>query len=172
MRIYHKLQAVRDAIRALNLKPTGVYKGTDRKFFQKSDFWSHANDAFKDQNIMALTAADKDAAQLVLIDLDGDGGNDNVMFRSPMSTHNDRALSPVQNLGWAQSYLYRRLYITALELVEDDPIDGTAAKPSKAKDVADRFNDAATESEPKHVREGAELPPIVIKRKQGVRRGK
>lgn len=74
-----------------------------------------------------------------------DDPNDNLLFISPMRELDYakiKGMNALQGLGSEQTYQRRYLYLSVLDIVENDAIDGTSGKPdpdkpeAPAKDVA------------------------------------
>ena len=130
MNVYQKLEAVRDALRAEQIVKSGTYVNAkaakddkdEPTYYELADFLPRTVELFKAQKLFSLVSYGKELAVLTILDIEAPESR--IEFTSPMSTANVKGLHAVQNLGWAQTYLRRRLYITALELIEPDNLDG------------------------------------------------
>lgn len=118
MSIYKKLAQAR-----VKLQETGLSKsGNNRnfKYFELKDFLPEVNKIFSELNICSVVSYNHDFATMTIYDGESE---DKIVFTSPMV---QRALpngTDIQNLGAIQTYQRRYLYLTALEIAENDLVD-------------------------------------------------
>lgn len=122
MSVYAKLQAVKVELAAMNLKKTGKVKGTDRVYYELTDFLPQLNILLKKFELATMISFTAEEAVLRLVDT-SDKGGDICIFTSPMSTANMTGCQPVQSMGAVQTYLRRYLYMNAFDIVEADALD-------------------------------------------------
>jgi len=130
-----KLQKARIMLQKRNLNKTGFNKFANFKYFQLSDFLPSVNEIFdelglfsefniKDEIInLGETMTMKEIATLEISDNTG-----SILFKTPSADTNVKGANDIQNLGSKHTYLKRYLYLNALEIVEDDTVDGTIGK--------------------------------------------
>ena len=126
MNIFEKLQTCRVELQKLNLKKTGENKFSGYDYFELGDFLPEVNKLFLQHKLCGLVSFGTDMAILEIVDTEKP--NDKLTFTSPMSEASLKGCHPVQNLGAVETYQRRYLYMTALEIVEADPLDGPTGK--------------------------------------------
>jgi hypothetical protein len=86
-------------------------------------------------------------AELKIVDVDNP--SDAIYFVSPSAEVQLKGCLPIQGIGAAQTYLRRYLWVTAMEIVENDAIDATTGDDKPAQSVATgqvKFDPTATVS--------------------------
>ena len=116
------------------IKKTGRNKYAGFDYFQLSDFIPTAQRLMLNEGLFPRFTIDADTlrAYLIIYDttaLTEEGEIPRIVFWMPI---NEKVLmttakQPVQDLGAANTYLRRYLYLNALEIVEDDAIDATGS---------------------------------------------
>jgi len=120
LNIYEKIQKAKVELSRLELKKTG--KNQSMKYFELGDFLPALNlilvdyklfteISFGDMAILTITNAEKP--------------DERVTYTSPMAEAKLRNCHDVQNLGAAQTFLRRYLYMNAFDIVEGDILDAT-----------------------------------------------
>jgi hypothetical protein len=114
------------------LKKTGHNKFAGYNYFELGDFLPEIQKIFAGLGLCGIVSYGIDIATLTITDME-DGTT--LTITSPMSEANLKGTHPVQNLGAVQTYLRRYLWVTALEIVENDVLDATtgSVEPAKAK---------------------------------------
>ena len=135
-------------LQSIELKKSGLNKFAGYSYFELADFIPAIQQIFYDVGLCGIVSFKSDYAELSIYDTE-DGTM--VMITSPMADANLKGAHPIQNLGAMESYQRRYLWMTALELVEHDPIDSSAG------------TDAPKRVEPPSV--AVAPPPAVVKPK-------
>lgn len=165
--VYQRLQVVRDALRSLDIKPTGRNESKDYTFYETADFWPHAVKLFAENGLFTYVSFGVELATLTILVIEDP--KQQIQFFARTSIFRSLG-SPVQDQAGADTYVKRRLYLTALELIEKDPVDGDKGKGKPKKPtVEDRFNDAAAEATSDTPRDPYD---VKVTRRKGVKRGK
>jgi ERF superfamily len=120
--IYKKLSAARLAMHALNIKKSGWNNFSQYSYLKLADFLPSAQKCFSDVGLCGVVSFAETIATLKIVDVDT---GDSVDITSPMSKAALKGCHDVQNLGAVQTYIRRYLWVAALEIVEDDGLDGT-----------------------------------------------
>ena len=123
MTVHRKLMEARVRLQATELKKSGLNKFAGYSYFELADFIPAIQQIFYDVGLCGIVSFKSDYAELSIYDTE-DGTM--VMITSPMADANLKGAHPIQNLGAMESYQRRYLWMTALELVEHDPIDSSA----------------------------------------------
>ena len=123
MTVHRKLMEARVRLQSTELKKSGMNKFAGYSYFELSDFIPAIQQIFYDVGLCGIVSFRSDYAELSIYDTE-DGTM--VMITSPMADANLKGAHPIQNLGAMESYQRRYLWMTALELVEHDPIDSSA----------------------------------------------
>ena len=126
MNIYAKLAQARVKLQKENLKKTGNNRSF--KYFELKDFLPRVNEIFDELKMCAVVRYSSDLATLTVYDCEKD---ESIVFTSPMVQKALPSGTEIQNLGAIQTYQRRYLYLTALEIVEDDLVD--SIPPEKAE---------------------------------------
>ena len=139
MNIYQKLSKARVELQKLNLTKTGHNKFSDYRYFELSDFMPAINRIFNDVGLCGVVKFFEDKAELVVCDTEKDGA---IVFCSPMAQASLKGAHAIQNLGAVQTYLRRYLWITALEISENDNVETVPVSNKKPMLTNIRFNRA------------------------------
>lgn len=126
MSIYAKLAQARVKLQKENLKKTGNNRSF--KYFELKDFLPRVNEIFEELKMCAVVRYSSELATLTIYDCEKD---ESIEFASPMVQKALPSGTEIQNLGAIQTYQRRYLYLTALEIVEDDLVD--SIPPEKAE---------------------------------------
>lgn len=126
MSIYAKLAQARVKLQKENLKKTGNNRSF--KYFELKDFLPRVNEIFEELKMCAVVRYSSELATLTIYDCEKD---ESIEFTSPMVKKALPSGTEIQNLGAIQTYQRRYLYLTALEIVEDDLVD--SIPPEKAE---------------------------------------
>jgi hypothetical protein len=142
MTAHSKLMTARMQLLNTPLKKTGHNKFAGYNYFELGDFLPEIQKIFAGLGLCGIVSYGIDIATLTITDME-DGTT--LTITSPMSEANLKGTHPVQNLGAVQTYLRRYLWVTALEIVENDVLDATtgSVEPAKAKAPAPAAKPAA-----------------------------
>lgn len=128
MSIYAKLAQARVKLQKENLKKTGNNRSF--KYFELKDFLPRVNEIFEELKMCAVVRYSSELATLTIYDCEKD---ESIEFTSPMVQKALPSGTEIQNLGAIQTYQRRYLYLTALEIVEDDLVDSIPPEKSDQK---------------------------------------
>lgn len=128
MSIYAKLSQARVKLQKENLKKTGNNRSF--KYFELKDFLPRVNEIFEELKMCAVVRYSSELATLTIYDCEKD---ENIEFTSPMVQKALPSGTEIQNLGAIQTYQRRYLYLTALEIVEDDLVDSIPPEKTEQK---------------------------------------
>lgn len=132
-----KLAEARKMFAANPPKKTGHNDEKNYDFFQLEDIVPSKNDIFYNLKLLDLVTFDKEKAYLQLTDMESE---ESITFTSPMP-NNLKSIQPneIQAIGSIETYQRRYLYITALDVIEADPVD-TFNKKEKQTDSQPQSN--------------------------------
>ena len=128
MSIYAKLAQARVKLQKENLKKTGNNRSF--KYFELKDFLPRVNEIFDELKMCAVVRYSSDLSTLTIYDCEKD---ESIEFTSPMVQKALPSGTEIQNLGAIQTYQRRYLYLTALEIVEDDLVDSIPIEKTEQK---------------------------------------
>lgn len=123
MNIYQKLSKCRLDLQKEKLKKSGVNKFAGYNYYELADFLPAINELFDKVGLCAVISFGTDVALMTITDMDKP--EDNIMITSPMAGAELKGCHPIQNLGATETYTRRYLYMTALEIVEQDALDSS-----------------------------------------------
>lgn len=140
MNIYEKLQKCRVELQTLRLKKSGENKFSGFKYYELKDFLPKINELFDKYGLFSNFSIKDGQAVLEIIDKDWISKESfkdesleffkqnscffKVEFISPVAEANVKGCTAIQSLGAVHTYMKRYLYLNALEIVEDDSLDG------------------------------------------------
>ena len=141
MSIYAKLAQARVKLQKENLKKTG--NNRNFKYFELKDFLPRVNEIFDELKMCAVVRYSSELATLTIYDCEKD---ESIEFTSPMVQKALPSGTEIQNLGAIQTYQRRYLYLTALEIVEDDLVDSIPPeKPDQKKQESRKHYNESTQ---------------------------
>jgi hypothetical protein len=123
MNIYQKLSKCRLDLQKMKLQKSGVNKFAGYNYYELADFLPTINELFDKVGLCAVVSFGTDVALMTITDMDKP--EDTIMITSPMAGAELKGCHPIQNLGATETYTRRYLYMTALEIVEQDALDGS-----------------------------------------------
>lgn len=121
MTVHKKLMQARIKLQGIEMKKSGQNKFAGYSYFELGDFLPHIQQIFNDVGLCGVVSYDVDMARLCITDTE-DGTA--LTITSPMAEANLKGTHPIQNLGAVETYQRRYLWMTALEIVEHDMLDG------------------------------------------------
>jgi len=122
MSVHKKLMTARIMMMKAKLEKTGHNKFAGYKYFELGDFLPAIQLIFEQIGLCGVVSYDNEYARLCITDVD-DGTV--IVITSPMATASLKGAHEIQNLGAVETYQRRYLWMTAMELVESDPIDAS-----------------------------------------------
>ena len=134
MTVHKKLMTARCQLLLAKLEKTGKNSFAGYKYFELGDFLPACQLIFEKVGLCGIVSYGSDFATLTITDVD-DGTM--VVIQSPMASASLKGAHEIQNLGAVETYQRRYLWMTAMELVENDPIDAAPPleKPAKPQQV-------------------------------------
>lgn len=143
MSIYAKLAQARVKLQKENLKKTGNNRSF--KYFELKDFLPRVNEIFDELKMCAVVRYSFELATLTIYDCEKD---ESIEFTSPMVQKALPSGTEIQNLGAIQTYQRRYLYLTALEIVEDDLVDSMPPENAEQKkqESQKRYNESTQQN--------------------------
>ena len=140
--IYLKLQEARFIVLGKLGKKSGKNSFVGFEYFELKDFVPQAIEAFREVGITSVFNIDParkviedgviteypETASMTITD-----GKESIEFHIPTADATGKGQLPIQALGSKQTYLRRYLYLSALDIVENDSVD---AMSNEQKDVA------------------------------------
>lgn len=128
LNLYQKIQRCRVELQNLNLKKSGKNKFANFDYYELADFLPKVNELFDKYKLFSQFTLKSDVATLEVYDTESDKS---VVFSSPVAEVNIKGSNAIQNLGGANTYMKRYLYLNLLEIVESDSFDAVAGKEQK-----------------------------------------
>ena len=119
MSVYKKLASARVMLQSTSMKKSGINTFSHYQYFELEDFMPHINSIFNEVGLCGIVSFTTEIATLTIFDTESD---QNIVITSPMAEAQLKGCHPVQNLGAVETYQRRYLWVTALEIVEHDPI--------------------------------------------------
>lgn len=126
MNIYEKLQTVRVALQAKNLKKGGKNTYVKYDYYELADFMPDLMLLMAENKMTSIVTFNKEQATLTLVDMEKPDAK--ITFTSPMASASLKGAHEIQNLGAVETYQRRYLYMAAFEIVEGDVLDAMQGK--------------------------------------------
>lgn len=121
MSVHKKLMDARIKLQSIGVKKSG--KNTYYDYFELSDFIPHVQKIFNELGLCGVVSYDREIAKLTITDTDD---NTEIIITSPMAGASLKGCHDIQNLGAVETYQRRYLWVTAMEILEHDALDGTS----------------------------------------------
>ena len=128
MTVHRKLMEARIRLQKTELKKSGHNTFANYYYFELADFIPAVQQIFYDVKLCGIVSYKADIAELAIYDTE-DGSV--AVITSPMSEASLKGVHPIQNLGAVETYQRRYLWMTAMEIVEHDRLDGGAEEIKK-----------------------------------------
>lgn len=150
--VYSKLQEARKKLQNLKLNKSGKNKFSNYDYFELSDFLPRTNEIFHELKLCSVVNFEEEVATLTVVN--SEKPEEVITFKSPMRWVELKGCHPIQNLGAVQSYMRRYLYLSCMEIVENDVIEETTNinedKPKKNND-SKKINEVISEAQTKRL---------------------
>jgi hypothetical protein len=128
MTIYKKMADVRCELQNTKMSKSGKNTFAGYDYFELSDFLPTINELCKKHGLLPVVSFDKEQAMMIIYN--AEKPEEQLIFTSPMADVNLKGCHAIQNVGAAETYSRRYLYMTAFEIVEHDALDSTQGKDS------------------------------------------
>ena len=125
LNLHQKIQRCRVELQNCNLKKSGKNKFANFEYYELADFLPKVNELFDKYKLFSQFTLKTEVATLEVFDTEK---GDSVIFSSPVAEVNIKGSNAIQNLGGANTYMKRYLYLNLLEIVESDSFDAVAGK--------------------------------------------
>ena len=147
MNIYQKLAEARQKLKDAGLKQSGKNKGVGYTYFDLSDILPHTTKLEKELGLLSVVSFSDDEGILTIYN--SEDASEKIVFASPLRGAELRGCHPVQNLGAAETYVRRYLYLLAYEIDETESLDmqQESGKPQSARSKTVQAVEAAVEEE-------------------------
>lgn len=120
--VYEKLQAARVQLQNAKLKKSGKNAYAGFSYFELADFIPTVNNIFNDLKLFSNFSIIAGVATLTIIN--SEKPEEITVFSMPTTELTLKGCTPIQALGGVNTYCRRYLYLNALEIVENDLLDG------------------------------------------------
>ena len=130
MNVWSKLLLARKLFQETNVKKSGINRHLEFKYFELQDIVPVATKIGYEIGLLFVTTFEPETAQMTVVNVHNP--DEIIIFRSPMkeiesiesSRTGGKLTNAIQNLGSAETYQRRYLYMAALDIVENDEFDG------------------------------------------------
>ena len=123
MNIYEKLQECRVGLHKKDLKKTGENKFSKYMYFELGDFLPQTMEIMAKHKLFSQFKFEMEKASLLIVNTEKP--DEQLLFESPSVIAELKGGNPIQNIGAAQTYMRRYLYMMALELTDADVVNQT-----------------------------------------------
>lgn len=119
--IYAKLVDARSEFHKLPLKKSGFNAFHKFTYFELSDFLIPGLECLAAEGLLPVISFTDELATMTIYDT---GSGESIAITSPMRNVEMKGSNAMQSLGAAETYNSRYLWVAALQIVENDQIDG------------------------------------------------
>jgi len=162
LNIYQKLLKARVKFLEMDAKKSGKNMHLTYKYFELSDIVPAATRIFDEVGLVSLVTFDNEIARMILVNTDQP--EQVIEFTSPMreiepiisNTKGTEVTNAIQRLGSVETYQRRYLYMTALDVVENDEMEASTGKGESAS--AAKSKAPATPEQREGVKKGLTQP--------------
>ena len=135
MNVWRKLLTARQLFLDAHIKKSGTNIHLEFKYFELKDIVPVITPIATELGLLFLPTFTNEEAKLTVVNTDKP--DETIIFTSPMRTIESavsaktggKITNDMQNLGSVETYQRRYLYMMALDIVEDDSLDGTPEAP-------------------------------------------
>ncbi len=127
--VHRKLQEARIQLQNKTLTKTGYNSYSQYYYFELSDFLPTVQEIFKDLGLCGVVSFTSELASLTITDIDT---GSSIVITSPMGSAALKGMHEIQNIGATETYQRRYLWVTAMEIVENDAIDASNTKKTQS----------------------------------------
>lgn len=120
--LFKKISKARVELQKKELKKTGYNKYSNYYYFELGDFLPFVNEICDELGLYCEFQFEEKKATLTITD--SDKIEDSRTWSTPIEIATLKGCSAIQNIGGAQSFARRYLYMMAFEIAEADAIDG------------------------------------------------
>jgi hypothetical protein len=134
--IYQKLQTCRVGLAKKNLKKSGLNKHSGYKYYELGDFLPAINELNSENGLMAIFhpgVKELGFATLTIINIENI--EETLTFYSEIASAKLSGCQDIQNVGAAQTYQRRYLYVQAYEIAEGDMIEPATGQKAEKTEV-------------------------------------
>ncbi len=128
--LYKKINAVKVKLAALDINKSGHNKFTNFHYYELGDFLPSLIKLMDSEGITSIVSFDREYGYLQIVDIES---GDQVVTKSPLEIADIKGANTVQNLGAAQTYLRRYLYMNLFDIVEGEVHDALLNKENTEK---------------------------------------
>ena len=139
MSVHKKLMDARIRLQSVNMKKSGLNKFAGYDYFELSDFIPHVQKIFNEIGLCGVVSYEREIARLTITDTDD---NTEIVITSPMAGASLKGCHDIQNLGAVETYQRRYLWVTALEILEHDALDGGEPRDVQSQKTTPQKNHA------------------------------
>lgn len=137
MNVWQKLLVARKLFLEANVKKSGINRHLEFKYYELQDIVPVATVISEEVGLLFVTTFETEYAQMTVVNVHNP--DEIIIFRSPMkeidsiesSRTGGKLTNAIQNLGSAETYQRRYLYMAALDIVENDLFDGEVGETEK-----------------------------------------
>lgn len=137
--VYEKLQQARVTLQNSKLKKSGKNAYAGFSYFELADFIPTVNNIFNELKLFSNFSIIAGVATLTIIN--SEKPEESTVFSMPTTELQLKGCTAIQALGGVNTYCRRYLYLNALEIVENDLLDGKVGAFDKEEPKAKTNND-------------------------------
>ena len=126
MNIYEKIQTAKKLLSEENIKKSGLNKFSNFCYYELSDFMPSIIKIFDELKLFSKVVFTSESAVLTIINAENPAEQEE--YTSPMKDLQIKGANAMQELGGVETYQRRYLYMSALDITENDMFDANSGK--------------------------------------------
>ena len=126
MNIYEKIQLVKEEFLKKGIKKSGLNKFAGYNYYELSDITPAIIELCNKHKLFTRISFDKELATLEIVN--AEKPEEREIYTSPMEELELKGANKIQALGGVETYQRRYLYMSALDIIENDMFDAVVSE--------------------------------------------
>lgn len=132
--LYEKITNIKSDFLKANVKKSGKNKFANYTYYELADITPVLIELCKQYKVFTKFSYTKEFATLEIVNIENP--NEREIYTSPMEDLDLKGCNKIQALGGVETYQRRYLYLSAIDIIENDMFDSTISE-EKEKQTAD-----------------------------------
>ena len=124
--LYEKIQNIKSDFLKANVKKSGKNKFANYTYYELADITPVLIELFKKYKVFTKFSYSKEYATLEIVNIEDT--KEREIYTSPMEELDLKGCNKIQALGGVETYQRRYLYLSAIDIIENDMFDATISE--------------------------------------------
>lgn len=135
MNLYEKITNIKSDFLKANVKKSGKNKFANYTYYELADITPVLIELCKNYKVFTKFSYTKEFATLEIVNIENP--NEREIYTSPMEELDLKGCNKIQALGGVETYQRRYLYLSAIDIIENDMFDSTISEEKEEKQTSD-----------------------------------